>query len=113
MGSGKYKIEYTFSSREDMKRMKKYILDTFIYPELGENFVRKMKAAANELKEIPKTSCTIDFKYRGYDIYLKVYRTYLFFYIVNVEQMKVTVLRILQDGMNWQFILKQWLKENT
>lgn len=50
-----------------MRKMKKYILETFKYCELGENFTKKMT---------------------------------------------VTVLRVMQDGMDWQFILKRWLKEN-
>lgn len=36
--------------RDDMRKMKKYILDTFKYRELGENFTKKMKEAAKELK---------------------------------------------------------------
>ena len=43
---------------------------------------------------------TIGFCYRGYDIHLKSYLTYLFFYIVDEDNATVTVLRVLQDGMN-------------
>lgn len=32
MGKNKYTIEYTFSSRDDMRKMKKYILDTGLPP---------------------------------------------------------------------------------
>lgn len=31
-----------------MRKMKRYILDTFKHRELGENFTTKMKAAAKE-----------------------------------------------------------------
>ena len=107
----KYRIEYTFSSRDDMRKMKQYILDTFKYRELGENFTRKMKEAAEGLKTLPRGFETVGFQYRGYDIYLKPYRTYLFFYVVDDVQKIVTVLRVMQDGMDWQTILKCWLKE--
>lgn len=56
-----YKIEYTQSSRDDMRKMKKYILDTFKYRELGENFTRKMKEAAKELKPYRRDSIRSDF----------------------------------------------------
>jgi hypothetical protein len=36
----------------------------------------------------------------------------LFFYVVDEEKQKVTVLRVLQDGMNWKIIIKRWLEEN-
>lgn len=112
MQKKKYKIKYTYSSRDDIRRMKKYILDQFKYRELGENFTRKMKEAANSLKTLPGGYDTIGFQYRGYDIHLKPYRTYLFFYIVDEEETCVTVLRVLQDGMNWQFIIRRWLEQN-
>ena len=48
-----YRIEYTFSSRDDMRNMKKYILENFKYRELGENFTQKMKKATNGLKTLP------------------------------------------------------------
>ncbi|MDE6640144.1 MAG: type II toxin-antitoxin system RelE/ParE family toxin [Acetatifactor sp.] len=92
--------------------MKNYILDQFKYRELGENFTQKMKKATNGLKTLPGGHNTIGFSYRGYDIHLKPYLTYLFFCIVNEEDSAVTILRVLQDKMNWQFIMKQWLAQN-
>lgn len=112
MQKKKYKIKYTYSSRDDIRRMKKYILDQFKYRELGENFTRKMKETANSLKTLPGGYDTVCFQYRGYDIHLKPYRTYLFFYIVDEEETSVTILRVLQDGMNWQFIIRRWLEQN-
>lgn len=111
MKSDEYKIEYTFSSRDDMRKMKKYILDTFKYCELGENFTKKMKKASEELKTLPTGYDTVGFQYKGYDIHIKPYRTYLFFFVVDDEKKTVTVRRVLQNGMVWQFILKRWLKD--
>lgn len=112
MQKRKYKLKYTYSSRDDIRRMKKYILDQFKYRELGENFTRKMKEAANSLKTLPGSYDTAGFEYRGYEIHLKPYYNYLFFFIVDEEETSVTVLRVLQDGMNWQFIIKRWLEQN-
>ena len=111
MKMNEYKIEYTYSSRDDMRKMKRYILDTFKYRELGENFTKKMKEATEGLKELPTGFDTVGFQYRGYDIHMKPYRTYLFFYVVDNEKKTVTVLRVMKDGMDWQFILKRWLKD--
>lgn len=94
-----------------MRKMKKYILDTFKFRELGESFTAKMKAAAMELRTLPTKHKTVGFQYRGYDIYLKPYRTYLFFYVVD-DDFTITVLQVLQDGMDWQYILERWLSEN-
>ena len=106
----KYKVQFTESSRDDMRGMKEYILRTFCYRELGENFTRKMRKAVEKLKIMPMGYDALDFEYKGYKIYLKPYMTYLFFYIVEESKSTVTILRILQDGMNWQHVMKRWLK---
>ncbi len=71
-----------------------------------------MKEATDGLKIVPMGFDTIGLRYRGYDIYLKPYKSYLFFYVVDEETSTVTVLRVLQDGMNWEFILEKWLRNN-
>lgn len=49
----KYKIRYTYSSRDDIRRIKRYILDNFKYRELGENFTKKVKTAVDGLRTLP------------------------------------------------------------
>ena len=95
-----------------MRKMKKYILETFKYRELGENFTKKMKEATKALKTLPTGYDTVEFMYRGYNIYLKPYHTYLFFYIVDEPTHTVTVLRVMKDGMNWKGVLQSWLQNN-
>lgn len=63
----KYKIKYTYSSRDDIRGMKKYILENLKYRELGENFIKKIKTAVDSLKAFPR-----GIHYRGHDIYLKL-----------------------------------------
>ena len=107
----KYKIKYTYSSRDDIRGMRKYILDNFKYRELGENFTKKIKTAVEDLRTFSAAHNTTGIQYRGYDIYLKPYRTYLLFYIVDNELSVITILRVLKDGMNWQYILKRWIRD--
>lgn len=109
----KYRIKYTYSSRNDIRGIKKYILDNFKYRELGENFTKKIKAAVDGLRILPTGYNMTGIRYRGYDIYIKPYRTYLLFYIVDDELAVVTILRVLQDGMNWQYILQRWVREKN
>lgn len=107
----RYKIKYTYSSRDDIRRMKRYILDNFKYRELGENFSKKIKTAVDGLRILPEGYNTTGIRYRGYDIYFKPHHTYLLFYIVDDTALEVTILRVLQDGMNWKYILKRWVHE--
>lgn len=61
MKQGKYKIEYTHSSREDIRAKKLYILKKFKYREYADNYSKKMKAAAESLKTLPKGYDTTGF----------------------------------------------------
>ena len=49
----------------------------------------------------------------GYDIYMKPCESYLLFYTVDEAVKTVTVLRVMQDGMDWQYIINRWLRENA
>ena len=46
MKRGPYRVEIAESGKQDVKDIKKYILDHFKYRELGENFSGKIKKAA-------------------------------------------------------------------
>lgn len=88
----KYRVLITEIAKEDVKEKKKYILKNFKYREYADNFSKEIKRAI-----------------RGYDIYLKAYKNYLLFYTVDKKTDTVTVLRILQDGMDWENIIRQWI----
>lgn len=60
----KYRIRYTYSSRDDIREMKKYILESFKYRELGENFTKKIKAAVDDLRTLPTGHNTTGIRYK-------------------------------------------------
>ena len=92
---------------------KKYILQQFKYREYAENFSKKIKKAVLALDTLPTGYNTTGFRYRGYDIYMKPCESYLLFYTVDEAVKTVTVLRVMQDGMDWQYIINRWLRENA
>ena len=92
-----------------MRRGKRYTLEQFKYREYAENYSQSIKKAAKELGVYPRKHETTGFQYRGYDIYIKPQNNLLLFYTINEEKHIVIVLRVLQDGMDWQNIIKRWL----
>lgn len=113
MEQKRYKIKYTYSSRDDIKEKKEYILDTFKYRGLVKRFTDKIKAAVEDLRVIPLGYKATGFRYRGYDIHIKTYDSYLLFFTVDKEQSEVIILRILQDRQNWEYILVRWIQQNS
>lgn len=109
MAGNKYKVVITESGKSDVKEKKKYILTNFKYRQYAEAFSQRIKRAVKRLDTFPTGYDTTGFRYRGHDIYIKPDNNYLLFYTVNEETKTVTVLRILQDGMDWRRIIGQWL----
>ena len=105
----KYKVVITQSGKADIQEKKRYILNNFKYREYAENFSKKINQAIEELKLFPKGYGTIGFRYCGYDIYIKPQNNYLLFFTVNEVTATVTILRVLQDGMDWEYIIKSWI----
>lgn len=104
MENKKYKVVIAQSGKLDVKEKKKYILQQFKYREYAENFSKKIKKAVLALDTLPTGYNTTGFRYRGYDIYMKPCESYLLFYTVDEAVKTVTVLRVMQDGMDWQYI---------
>ena len=92
-----------------MRRGKRYTLEQFKYREYAENYSQSIKKAAKELGVYPRKHETTGFQYRGYDLYIKQQNNQFLFYTINEEKHIVIVLRVLQDGMDWQNIIKRWL----
>ena len=109
----KYNVVIAQSGKVDVKEKKKYILQQFKYREYAENFSKKIKKAVLALDTLPTGYNTTGFRYRGYDIYMKPCESYLLFYTVDEAVKTVTVLRVMQDGMDWQYIINRWLRENA
>lgn len=116
MEQKRYKIKYTYSSRDDIKEKKEYILGilgTFKYRGLVKRFIDKIKAAVEDLRVFPLGYKATGFRYRGYDIHIKTYDSYLLFFTVDKEQSEVIISRILQDRQNWEYILVRWIQQNS
>lgn len=44
---------------------------------------------------------------------MKPQSNHLLFYVIDDDRDIVTVLRILQDGMDWEYIIQQWIQINS
>lgn len=108
-----YKVVIARSGKTDILNKKRYIIENFKYRDYANNFLASMKKAVQELGTLPNGYDTTGFQYRGYDIYMKPNRNHLLFYTVDEEKMVVIVLRVLQDGMDWEYIIRCWIESNV
>ena len=103
--SKNYKIVLSKDALQDIKNTKSYILQTFRYREYAENFSRKIKSAIKALDPFAEGYEKTGYNIEGLEIYYKPYSTYLIFFVV--EDMTMTVVRVLKDWMYWQAILRK------
>ena len=108
----KFEVMLTDRAKNDIADKKRYILENFRYKEYADNYSRSMRDAVNSLEVFPKGFVDTGLSYRGYEIYLKPMNDHLVFYTVDENMKTVTVFRILQDGMDWQNIIKAWIGVN-
>ncbi|MCD7882803.1 MAG: type II toxin-antitoxin system RelE/ParE family toxin [Lachnospiraceae bacterium] len=109
----KCKVVIARSGKEDIAQKKKYIIQHFKYREYAESYSQMIKEAARKLERLPLGYRHTGFQYRGYDIYMKPVNGHILFFTVNENTAIVTLLRVLQDDMDWQNIIKQWIQENS
>lgn len=109
----RYKVVIAQSGKADVKNKKRYILQNFKYREYAENFSARIKKAAEQLAVFPTSHQATGFQYRGYDIYMKPQSNHLLFYVIDDDKGVVIVLRILQDGMDWEYIIQHWIQTNS
>ena len=109
----RYKVVIAQSGKNDVKNKKRYIIQNFKYREYAENFSTRIKKAAEELAVFPTSHQLTGFRYRGYDIYMKPQSNHLLFYTIDNDKGIVTVLRILQDGMDCEYIIQRWIQINS
>ena len=103
--SKNYKIVLSKDALQDIKNTKSYILQTFRYREYAENFSRKIKSAIKALDPFAEGYEKTGYNIEGLEIYYKPYSTYLIFFVV--EDMTMTVVKVLKDWMYWQAILRK------
>ncbi len=109
----RYKVVIAQSGKNNVKNKKRYIIQNFKYREYAENFSSRIKKAAEELAIFPTSYQLTGFKYRGYDIYMKSQSNHLLFYTIDDDKGNVTILRVLQDGMDWEYIIQRWIQINS
>ena len=109
----RYKVVIAQSGKMDIMNKKRYIIENFKYRDYAQSFSAKIKKAVQDLDTLPTGYGITGFQYRGYDIYMKPNSNHLLFYMIDEEKMVVTVLRVLQDGMDWEYIIRCWIEDNV
>lgn len=100
-----YNLYETKEAVEDVIKLATYMIEEFKNPKAALDFLEKHDREAVVLKNFPFGYRGISFEYLGYEIRLKPFNTYNIFFVVDVAEKKIIILRVLKDRQDWKIIL--------
>ncbi|MBS5065712.1 MAG: type II toxin-antitoxin system RelE/ParE family toxin [Hungatella hathewayi] len=93
-----YSLLETREAFHDLDVMAAYMVEKFKNSDAAIRFLNQYDEAISTLKLFPFGYRGISFEYRGYEIKLKPFGTYNIFFIVNMNEGQVIILRVLKDN---------------
>lgn len=110
MDNERYEVKLTEAALLDIENAGNYIGTQFQYAELVFNFLDKISKTMKSFDTMPKRLRQTGFKLDGEQIYMHSSSGYLFFIIIDDRKKIVNVVRVLHEGMNWEFHLEKFLQ---
>ncbi len=102
-----YKLSETLEAIEDVTRTAEYLIENLKNKTAALKFLDQYKKEIKRLELFPFGYRGVGFEYRGYEIRIKPFDTYNLFFIVDVVNKEITILRILKDRQNWMALLSE------
>lgn len=101
-----YKIRYTPLAYEDLDEIDTYISETLLNPQAAENLLDEMEKSIRQLEQFPYVGSEVEDSSLSDKGYRKlVVQNYLIFYIVDLEQKQVVIMRILYGAREYHNLL--------
>ena len=101
-----YEVVETDEAIEDIINFAAYIKGKFKNQQAIDNLLNNYNKQVQSLMAFPTGYRGISVGYRGYEIRIKPFDTYNLFFVVNEEEQRVTILRVLKNRQDWQRILR-------
>lgn len=101
-----FSIKETNEAIQDVTNLAAYMIDKFKNHKAALDFLDDYDKEVCDLNHFPFGFKGISVEYRGYEIRLKPFGTYNIFFVVNVEENVIVVLRVLKDLQDWNSIIR-------
>ena len=101
-----YDVVETDEAIEDIVNFATCIKRKFKNQQAIDNLLNNYDKQVQSLMAFPTGYRGISVEYRGYEIRIKPFDTYNLFFVVNEEEQRVTILRVLKNRQDWQRILR-------
>jgi plasmid stabilization system protein ParE len=101
-----YSIIETHEAIDDVTALAAYMIDRFKNHKAALDFLDNYDMEVNRLSVFPFGYRGIGIEYRGYEMRLKPFGTYNIFFVVDIEENTIIVLRLLKNLQNWQSIIQ-------
>lgn len=101
-----YIIDITKPAEADLYNIGRYIANELLEPELANKVISTIGNAILSLEEMPyRNSLVRDERLSQQGIRRILIENYIGFYIINEEDKKVTIIRVLYSRRDWDHML--------
>lgn len=99
---GKYNIEYSKDSKEDLKGIAKYIKYDLQEPDISKKLIKKIRTEIDNLIDNPQKHAIIDDDFiRVLEIRKLIVDNYIVFYKINSKNNTIQIVRVMYGKRNW------------
>jgi plasmid stabilization system protein ParE len=91
---------------DDVVNFAVYIKRHFASQQAVDNLYAAYEKQVKSLATFPTGYRGISIEYRGYEIRMKPFGTYNIFFIVDEQNQRVVILRLLKDVQDWSQLLR-------
>ncbi len=101
-----YEIRFTPLAYEDLDEIDTYITETLVNPKAAEDLMYEMEKSISCLEEFPYMGSEVADPYLASKGYRKlVVKNYLVFYLINIKQKQVVIMRVLYGAREYHDLL--------
>jgi toxin ParE1/3/4 len=101
-----YDVQVSFAANQDLNEIARYIANELKEPETAFQLISKIKEEVLSLNQLPKRHGLLrDENLSLHGIRAIPIENYIAFYLVNDDNLKVYILRILYNKRNWANLL--------
>lgn len=100
-----YRLNQTMEAKQDIKNLAVYMKYSLKNGQAANSFLNLYYEQIESLKLFPFAYRGVGFKYKDYEIRMKVFSSYNILFTVDVKNNQIIILRVLNERQNWKVIL--------
>ena len=106
--TAKYNVIYVPAAKEDLKNIYRYIAFDLVEPKIAEKQVNRIRTCIKKLEQFPKKHPAVEWEpWSSIGMRFVPVDNYVVYYLVNDDNLLVTIVRIFYGGRDIKNIISK------